>query len=404
MTTYSHSRLETFENCPLKYRFQYVDKIKRYEKGIEAFMGSVFHDCMEKLYRDLKCKVCTLEELIAFYEKQWDKGYTENIKITREDRTAGDYRSLGRKCVQDYFRRYHPFDQGRVLGLEKSITFDLDDDGRYRITGFIDRIVQADDETYEIHDYKTGGTLPEQKKLDADRQLALYQLGLEQMWDDVRKVQLVWHYAAFDKELSSRRTRKQLDALRKATIALIDTVEAAEEFQPRESALCDWCAYQDLCPERKHLFAVAELPANKYMEDDGVQLVNAFARLNTEKKKLDCQVMAIKDEMDDMKQAAIAYAKREGVQVIAGSGNKITVREKEKVSCPGKGTPQRAELEKLVHKTGQWDKVSTLDTHAFGKALMAGKLDKGLASRASALVTTKKALEVSLSITQVREE
>lgn len=37
MTTYSHSRLNTFENCPLQYKLQYIDGIKREEEGIEMF-------------------------------------------------------------------------------------------------------------------------------------------------------------------------------------------------------------------------------------------------------------------------------------------------------------------------------------------------------------------------------
>ena len=71
MTVYSHSRLSTFENCPLQFKFQYIDKIKRYEAGIEAFVGLRFHKTMEKLYGELKFKVNTLKELLDYYEEQW---------------------------------------------------------------------------------------------------------------------------------------------------------------------------------------------------------------------------------------------------------------------------------------------------------------------------------------------
>ena len=36
--------------------------------------------------------------------------------------------------------------------------------------------------------------------MDEDRQLALYQIGIQKMWNDVNRVELVWHYVAFDKE------------------------------------------------------------------------------------------------------------------------------------------------------------------------------------------------------------
>ena len=166
-------------------------------------MGSRFHEVMEKLYKDLNCKLYTLEELLDYYNAQWDKEYNESVIIVNPERKAEDYRNIGKKCIEGYYKRYYPFNQGRVLGLERQIMIDLDKDGKYKLRGFIDRIAQAEDGTYEIHDYKTAGYLPEQKKLDEDRQLALYQIGIGNMWNDVEKARLVWHYVAFDKEMVS---------------------------------------------------------------------------------------------------------------------------------------------------------------------------------------------------------
>ena len=46
MPEYSISQLGKFEECALQYKFLYVDKIKRYEEGVEAFLGQRFHDAM----------------------------------------------------------------------------------------------------------------------------------------------------------------------------------------------------------------------------------------------------------------------------------------------------------------------------------------------------------------------
>ena len=46
MPEYSNSQLSKFEECALQYKFLYVDKIKRYEESIEAFLGQRFHDAM----------------------------------------------------------------------------------------------------------------------------------------------------------------------------------------------------------------------------------------------------------------------------------------------------------------------------------------------------------------------
>lgn len=250
MPTYSHSRLSTFETCPLQYKFAYIHKIRREEEGIEAFMGSRFHDAMEKLYVELRSRVMPIEELIRFYEEKWDAEYHEKVVVVDTTKTAEDFRDLGRRCIENYYRRHHPFDRGTVLGLEKKVGVDLLGDGRYRIIGYIDRLARTRDGAYEIHDYKTSGSLPEQKHLDEDRQLALYAIAVRQMWPDAERIALYWHYVVFDKELTSSRTDAQLEKLKNGTAALIDRIEATTVFEPRESALCDWCSYQKLCPAR----------------------------------------------------------------------------------------------------------------------------------------------------------
>ena len=38
------------------------------------------------------------------------------------------------------------------------------------------------------------------------------------------------------------------------SISQLDRIEAAMEYEPHESPLCDWCPYWDLCPVKKQLF------------------------------------------------------------------------------------------------------------------------------------------------------
>ena len=135
MPTYSHSQLSTYETCPHQYKLSYIDKIKVETEGIEAFMGSRVHDALEKLYRDLKVtKLNTLEEILDYYRQDWEKNWNEEmIQIIRKDYTAEDYRSLGEKCITEYYKRYYPFDQGKTLGLEENIYFPLDEEKGYWI-------------------------------------------------------------------------------------------------------------------------------------------------------------------------------------------------------------------------------------------------------------------------------
>jgi len=75
MATYSHSKICCFEQCPLRYKFQYIDKIKtEIEQSVEAFLGSMVHEALEKLYTDLKFqKVMKLDEVLDFYNELWQE-------------------------------------------------------------------------------------------------------------------------------------------------------------------------------------------------------------------------------------------------------------------------------------------------------------------------------------------
>ena len=231
MPLYSHSRLSTYETCPLKYKLQYIERpevVK--EEGVEAFLGKRVHEALEKLYRNLRySRLITADELLNYYNDQWDKNWNDSVAIAKKDLTANNYKDTGIKCIRNYYQRHAPFENGVTIGIEEKITFPLSEDGGYAIQGYIDRLDRTKDKIYEIHDYKTSGSLPLQKDRDNDRQLALYEIGIREKYPDVKEVKLIWHYLVFDTEIASQRTPAQLEDLRKGTIALIDRIEADTE-------------------------------------------------------------------------------------------------------------------------------------------------------------------------------
>ena len=398
MAEYSNSQLSTYEQCALQYKFNYVDGIKRYEEGIEAYLGQRFHDAMEWLYSEKAFRTPSLEEVLDYYDKDWTNRWHLEIKINKAGRTADEYRRMGRRFIEDYYRRHHPFDEGRVLGLERYIRFPLDDAGRYRCKGIIDRLMLAPDGVFEVHDYKTGSKLPDQRELDRDRQLALYQIGVESLWPEAREkgVRLVWHEVAFDVEMGSVRSQEALERLKADVGALIDRIEAERVWVPHESALCDWCPYWDLCPVKKHLVKIEALPGDKWKDEPGVVIVDAYAERWKRKKELEGQLEAVKGEMEGLRDAAIAFADKEGVQVIAGTESRLRVTGKDRVVSPNKGTAEREALERELRGRGVWDEVAELDTSALDKAIAAGKWSGEILEALKGYVRIEKRWTVSL--------
>jgi hypothetical protein len=163
--------------------------------------------------------------------------------------------------------------------------------------------------------------------VDRDRQLALYQAGVEALWPGAPGVRLVWHYLRFDERRVSTRSREQMDALLRDTAALVDRIEAETDWSPTESRLCDWCPYWDLCPLRKHAWALGRKgkeeasllphPAPAAEEaaaavDEGLALL---ARGGTPA-----------GDLDRVKERLLAYARSTGATLLAGTAGSASVR------------------------------------------------------------------------------
>lgn len=401
MARYSPSKLSTYENCPLKYKIQYIDGIKRTAEGIEAFVGSRVHETLERLYSDLqRRKEDTLEELLAQYDGLWNKKWDDSVKITRAEYTPAHYYKSGADCIRAYYDRHHPFDQARTIGIERNLSASLGSDGEHTINGIADRIDKTAEGAYAIHDYKTGSYLPKQAEADEDRQLAMYHLMLKDTWDDVDDVTLVWHYLAFDEQLRSSRSEEQLDELTRYLIELIQDIERAErqdDWPTAESGFCNWCDYPHLCPQRKHLIQVEDLPENEYLQDDGVKLVNEFAKWHQKEKEA-------KAELANIKEAVLAYASDQGLELIKGSDYKLKVRSSAKIKFPAKAHDDRERLEQLLRDIGKWEEISTLDTSALTKAIQTGQWDQDLLEKLADFCSEEESHTISLSKLRDEEE
>lgn len=360
---YSPSRLETYRQCPQKFKFTYIDKIVSNIEGIESFMGSRVHEALHKLYFDLRhTKLNSIEEILSCYREKWGENWHAGIQIIREGLSPDHYRSLGEKCLSDYYRRYEPFDQNRILGLEHYVTFNLDSEGKYVIQGYIDRISEPKEGVVWIHDYKAKGYLPTQQEADTDKQLAFYQMAVHQIWPDVKEVELVWHHLIYDKEVHSRRSMEELDGLRKETIAQIDSIMSTTEFPPRQSALCAWCEYRPHCPLYRHEYELANLTEDRYHQENAVQLVGRLAELSSEEER-------IKKDKELVKGALIDLAKSKGYEIFYGESHKVRIKFYDSWKFPGKNDPGRAELERAVKESGCWMEASMLDVFALSKAI-----------------------------------
>lgn len=370
MATYSHSRVSTYENCPYKYKLQYIDKINpEIENTIEAFMGDMVHQTLEKLYKDKKfLKKTTKASLIKFYRGLWDKEYSEDIKIVKENLKPENYKKMGEKFLSDYYDTYKPFDQLTILGLETQDKMTLPDGNQWHVR--IDKFACDDKGNYYVCDYKTNSRMKDQEEADSDRQLAMYSFWVRDKFKDAKSVKLVWHMLAFNKEVVSERTSEQLEKLQKEVVALIKEIENAKEFPTNVTPLCDYCGFRSICPSFKHKLEIETIEeVKKFKEDDGVKIVDKFAEI----KK---QLSELQEEEDKLKEELIAFAKQKGLDVVYGSNMKCSVKDLKKIALP----EEKEELIALIKKKGLWEEFAMLNYSKFNTQGRKGELDKDIMS------------------------
>ncbi|MFQ5901294.1 MAG: RecB family exonuclease [Thermodesulfobacteriota bacterium] len=373
MRLYSPTQISTFESCPQRYKFRYIDRICKGGENIEAFMGKRVHETIQKLYKDLVLsKENSLEDLLYHYRERWRRKWHTGISIVKEEYSEENYLTTGERCIKDYYKKYYPFDDhGRTIGLELKVEIPLDTKD-YTMVGFMDRLVYAGNGIYEIHDYKTSATLPDETGLEQDRQLPLYQIAVEAMWKDVEEVRLIWHFLAFDKEVTSTRSIFDLNLLKEDVKSIIGRIKNTTSFAPVESPLCKWCEYRTICPIWTHLNKLEAIPEKDVIEDEGVDIVDRFVSLMERRK-------VINEELQSVKEALIYFADREGAQVIFGTDYTLRIKREKGISFPSASDEplKRDQLEIWLKESKRWMEVSRLDTKLLEDVIKQGKWSKG---------------------------
>ncbi len=247
MVVYSHSRLQTFEQCPYKYKLKYIDKIPvEYRKTVEAFVGEMVHKTLEILFRQIleSNKILSKGELLKIYNMLWESEWDDQI-LVNDQKNLSMYKYIGAKLISQYYTLNYPFNDLKTIAVETEEKIDLIDGSKYHIK--IDRLAKDHDNNFYVIDYKTNNRMKSSEEVDKDRQLAMYSLWVLRNFPEAKLIYLRWDMLKFNKSILSVRTKDQLTALEQYVVKLIKDIESTEEFIPRPSVLCKWCVYKNIC-------------------------------------------------------------------------------------------------------------------------------------------------------------
>jgi len=334
----SYSALDTYRNCPLKYKFQEIDHIKT-PKSKEAVFGTTIHSTMKFIHKP-GILFPNLEQAMEFFSNTWNPAVFDSPE---EERSAF---SQGIKIIQDYYQKNNPAD-ANIVDLESRFQINIGaDENQHVVSGIIDRIDKTT-EGYEIIDYKTTRKMPSQEKVDQDIQLSIYLKAFLSRYPkeiaNLDKITVSLYYLKHGVKLSSKRTLEQLQKSEELFLDVIRLIETGK-FDPTLSPLCDWCGYQNLCPMWKHKFK--EL--RKIDSQDVQQSIAEFIELRS-------AITITKDRLEKIQEQILQYMDQEGVERVFGEDGLIakTLRKTYKYD--------EEKIREILEPLDKWEDVLKVD-------------------------------------------
>ena len=241
----SSSSIETYIECPLKYKYQKIDKIEGKSKKPFFSLGNTIHKVLELFHSEGKK---TFEEIMSLLKDNWDSyGYEFEIEEKQ-------YFEDAKVMIEKYFNYIKDKDIN-VFSTEDAFSFEL---SNCTIKGRCDRIDVTDDNKISVFDYKTSKNKINEKDAIKSIQLAIYAMYVRfsnDIKDDGRRLgrlpeKLSYLFLRFDEpEVTISFENSQLDEIKKYIESIASKI-LMKKFDPIKGFHCNYCDYKSLiCTE-----------------------------------------------------------------------------------------------------------------------------------------------------------
>lgn len=244
--TLSPSKVSSFTDCALAFRFSAIDRLPE-PPAPWSTKGTLVHAALERLHllpaaeRTPEAGQAMLEAAAAAIRD--DPDYAD---LGLDDEAAAAFHADAADLVEKYFQLEDPRTI-EAIGLE--LLIDVEVEG-VRLRGIIDRLELDDDGELIVTDYKTGSVPSENFERKRLAGVHFYSLLCEELLGRrPKRVQLL--YLKQPVAILTTPTDQTTRGTRRSLAAVWQAVERAcerEDFRPRPSRLCDYCAFQSYCP------------------------------------------------------------------------------------------------------------------------------------------------------------
>jgi putative RecB family exonuclease len=243
-TGLSPSKVASFTDCALAFRFSAIDHLPE-PPAVHLARGTLVHRALELLFcqapADRTVDAALAHLATAHAEVMADP---ENEGLELDDEAT--YLAEAEALVRNYFQLEDP-SRIHAVGLELRLEVEL---GSLRLRGIIDRLDLDENGELIVVDYKTGsapGVQWEGRRLTG---VQFYAFLCEQVLGR-RPAAIRLLHLKEPLSITSVPTDQSIRGLTTKTKAIWTAIETAcerDDFRPKPSRLCDFCAFKAYCP------------------------------------------------------------------------------------------------------------------------------------------------------------
>ena len=242
-TGLSASSIETYEECPLRFKLEKEWNLPR-EVSASLHYGKAVHDVLKTFY-----------DAQRHQREMGDDELLEQFRSALASAGIADryqyelYLRQGMEQLRQFFESARSTAPPEVVETERG--FDLQV-GSSKLTGRVDRIDRTGPDTVAIVDYKTGKPRS-QEDANESLQLSLYALAARETWG-MRADRLIFHNLENNVPVFTTRNEAELEAAKMRVQKAADAI-AEGKFAADPGYHCAFCPYRNLCPATEKVVA-----------------------------------------------------------------------------------------------------------------------------------------------------
>ncbi len=226
---YSFSKISAYNSCARKFKYQYIDKIKRDKLPSDALIkGKTLHYILENLNISEEDYIDTMKENINNYPE---------IKEIINNFINSD---LSKKYLNEIDNQaFNEIKIGITKDLQPS---DYNNDNLFN--GIVDYVC-VKNKTLYVCDFKSGKY--KYRNYQDFNQLLFYAIYFFLKYKNINKIIISYIYIEHNLENSLELRRDELQDYLKKFLLNVQKIESDEMFNKTESKLCDYCDFVDIC-------------------------------------------------------------------------------------------------------------------------------------------------------------